>query len=98
LLARELARDAADIRRANLVAPSATPYRLPTGLSLDSGDFAAGMDAALTRAGYAEVRERQVQLRREGRYLGIGRTKREPACFFAPASESDSNIRANLNI
>jgi aerobic carbon-monoxide dehydrogenase large subunit len=71
-LARELARDPADIRRANFVAPSATPYRLPTGLSLDSGDFAAGMDAALTRAGYAELRERQVQLRKQGRYLGIG--------------------------
>jgi aerobic carbon-monoxide dehydrogenase large subunit len=71
-LARELARDPAEIRRANFVAPSATPYRLPTGLSLDSGDFAAGMDAALTRAGYAELRERQVQLRKEGRYLGIG--------------------------
>ena len=71
-LARELGRDPTDIRRANLVAPSATPYRLPTGLSLDSGDFAAGMDAALTRAGYAELREQQVQLRKEGRYLGIG--------------------------
>src|SRR5262249_42982744 len=71
-LARELARDPADIRRANFVAPSATPYRLPTGLSLDSGDFAAAMDMALTRAGYAELRERQVQLRKEGRYLGIG--------------------------
>src|SRR5215472_17530312 len=71
-LARELARDPADIRRANFVAPSATPYRLPTGLSLDSGDFAAGMDAALTRAGYLGLRDRQVQLRKEGRYLGIG--------------------------
>src|SRR5262249_26182146 len=71
-LACELARDPADIRRANFVVPSATPYRLPTGLSLDSGDFAAAMDAALTRAGYAKLRERQVQLRKEGRYLGIG--------------------------
>src|SRR5215510_11364117 len=71
-LARELARDPADIRRANFVAPSATLYRLPTGLSLDSGDFAAGMDAALTRAGYVGLRERQVQLRKEGQYLGIG--------------------------
>src|SRR5262249_56299767 len=58
-LARELARDPADIRRANFVAPSATLYRLPTGLSLDSGDFPAAIDSALTRAGYAKSRQRQ---------------------------------------
>ena len=48
------------------------PYRRPTGLTLDSGDYAANMEAALTLAGYAELRQRQTQLRKEGRYLGIG--------------------------
>ena len=53
-LARELARDPADVRRANFVLPSAMPYRLPTGLTLDSGEYAATLDAALTLAGYAD--------------------------------------------
>jgi carbon-monoxide dehydrogenase large subunit len=48
------------------------PYRLPTGLTLDSGDYAANMSAALALAGYDELRQRQAQLRQEGRYLGIG--------------------------
>jgi hypothetical protein len=48
------------------------PHRLPTGLTLDSGDYAATMDAALALADYAEWRQRQARLRGEGRYLGIG--------------------------
>src|SRR5262245_45584901 len=71
-LARELACDPADVRRANFVLPAAMPYRLPTGLPLDSGDYAANMNAALALAGYADLRQEQARLRREGRWLGIG--------------------------
>ncbi len=71
-LARELALDPAEVRRRNFVPSSAMPHRLPTGLTLDSGDYAANMNAALALAGYAELRQRQAQLREEGRYLGIG--------------------------
>src|SRR4029450_10842495 len=58
-LARELARDPAELRRVNFVARSAMPHRLPTGLALDSGDYAATMDAVLALAGYADLRQRQ---------------------------------------
>jgi carbon-monoxide dehydrogenase large subunit len=71
-LARELALDPADVRRANFVPASAMPHRLPTGFTLDSGDYAANMDAALALAGYAELRQQQMRLRAEGRHLGIG--------------------------
>ena len=71
-LARHLGRDPVQIRRANFVPSSRMPHRLPTGFALDSGDYAATMDAALTLAGYTDLRRRQKQLRAEGRYLGIG--------------------------
>jgi carbon-monoxide dehydrogenase large subunit len=71
-LARELAHDPADIRRRNFVAAAAMPHRLPTGFTLDSGDYASNMDAALALAGYTELRRQQAQLRDEGRYVGIG--------------------------
>jgi carbon-monoxide dehydrogenase large subunit len=71
-LARELAMDPADVRRVNFVAPSAMPHRVPTGWTLDSGDYAANLGAALELSGYAELRKRQTQMRSEGRYLGIG--------------------------
>jgi carbon-monoxide dehydrogenase large subunit len=71
-LARELQRDPVEVRRMNFVPSSAMPHRLPTGFNLDSGDYAANMDAALALAGYAELRQQQARLRSEGRYLGIG--------------------------
>src|SRR5499426_2905858 len=71
-VARELALDPVEVRRMNFVPPSAMPHRLPTGLTLDSGDYAANMDAALELAGYAQLRAKQAHLRTEGRHLGIG--------------------------
>jgi aerobic carbon-monoxide dehydrogenase large subunit len=71
-VARELALDPVEVRRVNFVPPSAMPHRLPTGLTLDSGDYAANMDAALELAGYAQLRAKQARLRAEGRHLGIG--------------------------
>jgi carbon-monoxide dehydrogenase large subunit len=84
-LARELALDPADVRRANFVPPSAMPHRLPTGLTLDSGDYAANMEAALALAGYAELRQRQARLRAEGRYLGIGLATFSESSAAAPS-------------
>jgi carbon-monoxide dehydrogenase large subunit len=71
-LARELRLDPAEVRKVNFVPSSAMPHRLPTGFTLDSGDYAANMDAALALAGYAEWRQRQARMRAEGRYIGIG--------------------------
>jgi aerobic carbon-monoxide dehydrogenase large subunit len=72
-LAREIGMDPAQVRRRNLIPPSAFPYRLPTrGIGYDSGDYPANLDHALDVAGYADLRRRQVELREEGRYLGIG--------------------------
>jgi aerobic carbon-monoxide dehydrogenase large subunit len=84
-LARELERDPAQLRRANFVSSAGMPHRLPTGFTLDSGDYAANLDAALALAGYAELRQRQVRLRAEGRYLGIGL-----ATFSASSAASPS--------
>jgi len=71
-LARELGLDPADVRRTNFVSSSVMPYKLPTGFTLDSGDYAANMNKALDLAGYAALRRQQTRLRAEGRHFGIG--------------------------
>ena len=71
-LAVELDMDPADVRRKNFVPPKAMPYKMPTGFVLDSGDYAAALDAALKQADYAGLRYRQAEARARGRYLGIG--------------------------
>ncbi|WP_136590916.1 xanthine dehydrogenase family protein molybdopterin-binding subunit [Salinigranum halophilum] len=70
--AAELGVDAADLRRRNLVPADAFPYETCVAVVYDSGDYERAMDHALDLVGYDDLRERQAELRDEGRYLGIG--------------------------
>src|SRR5215813_8541839 len=58
-LARELRLDPVEVRRLNFVPSSSMPHRLTTGFTLDSGNYVANVDAALSLAGYAELRQQQ---------------------------------------
>jgi carbon-monoxide dehydrogenase large subunit len=77
-LAREIGIDPADVRRRNFVRPDELPwdtgllYRDGNPLVYDSADFPGSLEAALTRAGYAEFRREQPALRARGVYRGIG--------------------------
>jgi carbon-monoxide dehydrogenase large subunit len=70
--AREVSVDPAELRRRNFVPPEAFPYETATGASYDSGDYEPALETALDLVDYADLRERQADLREEGRYLGIG--------------------------
>jgi carbon-monoxide dehydrogenase large subunit len=63
LVARQLGRDPADVRRTNLVPREAIPHRMPSGYLIDSGDFHAVLDEALALADYERLR---VQVRTAG--------------------------------
>src|SRR5687767_5235486 len=45
--ARELGIDRLDLRRKNIIPASSMPYRTPTGVNYDSGDFPKNMDDAI---------------------------------------------------
>jgi 2-furoyl-CoA dehydrogenase large subunit len=72
LLAERLGLDRVEIRRRNLIAAEAFPYRTPTGGLYDSGDYPATLDKALAIAKYDELLEAQARARAAGRYVGIG--------------------------
>lgn len=73
LVSQELGMDPAEVRRNNFIPKDAFPYRAPnSAFKYDSGDYEPNLDKALSMVGYTELRERQRELRREGRYLGIG--------------------------
>jgi carbon-monoxide dehydrogenase large subunit len=72
--AQQMGIDPAEIRRRNFLDPAAFPLTTITGASYDSGEYAKALDAALTAAGYEELRAEQAR-RREARdpvQLGIG--------------------------
>jgi carbon-monoxide dehydrogenase large subunit len=77
-LARELAMDPAELRRRNYLGAADLPYELQipyrdgNPLVYDSGDFKAGLEAALRAVGYDALRAEQARLRERGIHRGIG--------------------------
>ncbi len=82
LVAAELGLDPAAVRRRNLLPKAAFPYRTPTGARYDSGDYRRALRVLLRQAGYRELRRQQRELRRRGRYLGIGLSCYVEVCTF----------------
>ena len=64
--------DRAEIRRRNLVKPSAMPFTTPTGGVCDCGDFPRLMESALRYAGWAGFPARKAEAAKRGRLRGIG--------------------------
>ena len=69
--ARELKMDRVEIRRRNLIPPSAMPHKTANGNEYDSGEFEALMDAALKRADWAGFEKRRKESAARGRLRGI---------------------------
>lgn len=70
--ARRLGLDPAELRRRNMIHPDEMPWRTPTGLVYDSGDFAGNLDAALELADRAGFAERRQASEAAGRLRGFG--------------------------
>jgi carbon-monoxide dehydrogenase large subunit len=83
-IAQELDIDAVKVRRKNFPQPQEFPFKTATGLTYDSGNYQAALDKALKLAGYDKLRREQKQLRRRGRYLGIGVSTYVEICAMGP--------------
>lgn len=70
--AAQIGLDRIELRRRNLLPPTALPYRTPFGQTYDSGDFPAILEAALARADWAGFPARRQAATAAGRLRGIG--------------------------
>ena len=72
--ADEIGMDPAEVRRKNLIPKNDFPLRTATGASYDTGDYHGVLDAAVDTVGYADLLDRQAELRAGGGpvQLGIG--------------------------
>ncbi len=66
----EIARE--EIRRRNFIAPDEFPYKIPTGNIYDSGNYERVLEIALEKADMSALKAEQEELRKKGRYIGIG--------------------------
>ena len=71
-----LARD--EIRRRNMIAPAQMPYTIPVKqrdgsmMVYDSGDYPQCQAMALKAAGWEDFPQRQLEARKQGRFIGLG--------------------------
>jgi aerobic carbon-monoxide dehydrogenase large subunit len=86
MVAQRLKLDPVDVRRKNFIASSAFPHTTATGLTYDSGDYETTMDKALALIDYAGLRKQQAELRKQGRYLGIGISTYVEVCGMGPSA------------
>ncbi len=85
VLAAELQMDPAEIRLKNFVQPEEFPFPTATGLTYDSGDYAAPLKKALDLVDYVKLREEQAKARAEGRLMGVGISTYGEICAFGPS-------------
>jgi carbon-monoxide dehydrogenase large subunit len=91
--ARRLGMDPVELRRRNLVPAAAMPWRTPTGETLDSGDYAALLELACARFGYAAARQAMAARRATGEVVGIG-----VACYVEPCGQGAEWARVTLDM
>ena len=72
--AREMGIDRVELRRRNLIAPDAFPYKAPNGQTYDCGEFEAIMDETLKRADWAGFDSRKAASAANGKLRGASIT------------------------
>jgi len=84
-LARKLGKDPVEVRRLNFLRDF--PKTLASGLTVDSGDYDAHLDAALEILDYDDVRKQQAERRKQSdtKELGIGFSTYIEMCGLAPS-------------
>jgi len=70
--AREMGIDRVELRRRNHIRPQQMPYRAPSGMLYDSGEFPAVLDKALKAADWNGYEARQADSRTRGKVRGRG--------------------------
>ncbi|MBS0562230.1 MAG: xanthine dehydrogenase family protein molybdopterin-binding subunit [Proteobacteria bacterium] len=87
--AAELGVDRVELRRKNMVPPSAMPHSTPVGKTYDSGDFQVVLDAALKHVDWAGFAARRAESARRGKRRGIGLAYYLEATGGAPTERAE---------
>ncbi len=72
LVAKKLGLDPAEIRFRNFVQPEQMPYTTPSGEVYESGNYPECLRKALELGKYEETKKQRDDLRKQGKYIGIG--------------------------
>ncbi len=98
LLASELERDPADLRKQNFIPPSEFPYTNPGELTYDSGNYRGTLDRLLALADYSQLRRKQTEARSRGRLMGIGLSTYVELAAMGPADRGGARLEEDGSI
>ena len=84
--------DPVEVRRVNFIPSDRFPFDTLTGQQYDSGDYEKPLDKALQIVGYEDLRREQAELRKQGRYIGIGMASYVEICGFGPWESSNVRV------
>ena len=70
--AREMGIDRTELRRRNHIRPAALPYKAPSGMNYDSGEFTTILDKALAAADWTGFDKRKAESAARGKLRGRG--------------------------
>ena len=98
LAADKLGIDPAELRRRNLIAPAAQPYRNPIGLTYDSGDYPHAMARALALADWKGFAARRKAARKRGKRRGIGVANYVEVTSGNPRERSEITVRPDRTV
>src|SRR5215813_5230203 len=93
--AREMAQDAAELRRKNFV--KKFPHQTPVIMAYDAGDYNASLKKALELADYKGFAKRKRDSARNGKLRGIGLSTYIEACGIAP-SQAVGSLGAGVGL
>ncbi len=86
LVAREIGKDPAEVRRINFIKPDQFPYKSAAGAVYDTGNYEGALDKALELVDYKSLRAEQARRRAsgDGKLMGIGLSSYVEICGFGP--------------
>jgi len=84
LVAREVGKDPAEVRKINFVKPEQFPHKMATGAVYDSGNYAGALEKAMEIVNYQNLRAEQAQKRAEGKLVGVGISSYVEICGIGP--------------
>lgn len=73
------------VRKINLIPADAFPYTNPFTLQYDSGNYQGALAKALEMVDYQQFRKEQDNLRKQGKYVGIGFSTYVEMCGLGPS-------------
>jgi carbon-monoxide dehydrogenase large subunit len=72
MFARQIGMDSAEVRRINMVKSDQFPFENGLGWTYDSGNYENLLNAALEKAGYADLPAKKAEANQRGKWLGLG--------------------------